>query len=93
MDFFGGLWHVLNFFAPPAGVAFVAASLAKLLWLRELRGVSWLRMAAWATGWSVVMSVGGLVLLGRDGKMATYGAMVVACATSLWWTGFGPGRR
>ena len=29
-----------------------------------------------------------LYTLGRDGKMATYGAMVLACATSLWWTGF-----
>jgi hypothetical protein len=24
--------------------------------------------------------------------MATYAAMVVACALTLWWRGFGPGR-
>ncbi len=93
MDFFGGLWHLLNFFAPAAGIACIASSLAKLLWLRELKGVSWLRLACWASGWAIVAAVAGLVLFGRDGKMATYGAMVLACATSLWWTGFGPGRR
>jgi hypothetical protein len=35
----------------------------------------------------------GLLVLGRDGKMATYGAMVLACALTLWWRAFGPGRR
>jgi hypothetical protein len=28
--------------------------------------------------------VGGLVLWGIDGKMATYSVMVVACATVQW---------
>ena len=27
----------------------------------------------------------GLWLFGRDGKMASYGAMVVACASTQWW--------
>jgi hypothetical protein len=25
--------------------------------------------------------------------MATYAAMVTACALALWWVGFGPHRR
>ena len=37
-------------------------------------------------------TVAGLVLFGRDGKMATYAGMVCACALTLWWRGFGPGR-
>ena len=93
MDFLGGLWHLLNFFAPAAGIAVIASALAKLLWRRELSGVAWLRLWAWAAGWAMLAGSGGLLYFGRDGKMATYAAMVVACATSLWWTGFGPGGR
>ena len=29
-----------------------------------------------------------LVIFESDGKMATYAAMVVACALALWWVGF-----
>ena len=38
------------------------------------------------------MAAIGLVLFERDGTMAGYGAMVAACAVTLWWRGFGPGR-
>ena len=33
-------------------------------------------------------SIAGLVVFEHDGKMATYAAMVVACAAALWWAGF-----
>ena len=33
----------------------------------------------------VVVLAAGLVLLGRDGKMLTYVALVIATATSQWW--------
>ncbi len=39
------------------------------------------------------VTLAGLVVFGRDGRMATYAAMVLACAFTLWWRGFGPGRR
>ncbi len=29
--------------------------------------------------------LGGLVLFGRDGKMATYGAVALAAATAQWF--------
>jgi hypothetical protein len=93
LDALGGLWHILNFLAPAGGVAIIAASLAKLLWRGALQGVPWWRLALWAAAWTLVACAAGLVVFGRDGKMATYGAMVLACATSLWWTGFGPRRR
>jgi hypothetical protein len=93
LDILDGLWHLLNFVAPAAGIGLIASALAKLLWWRQLTGVSWGRMAAWSIGWAVLVCVAGLLFFGRDGKMATYGGMVLACATSLWWTGFGPGRR
>jgi uncharacterized membrane protein YwaF len=87
------LWHLLNFFAPAAGLAVIAASITKLLWRRELAAVAWRRLALPAGLSGAAVLVAGLALLGRDGRMATYAAMVLACAFSLWWRGFGPGRR
>jgi hypothetical protein len=82
------IWHALNFFAPALGVAVLAAAAAKLLWRRELAGVAWHRLALWGTLAGAVVLVGGLVAFGRDGKIATYGALVVVTALALWWAGF-----
>jgi Flp pilus assembly protein TadB len=87
------LWHVLNFFAPAVGMGAIAPLLAKLLWRRDLAGVNWKRLTGWATAWSAAALVAGLVVFGHDGKMATYGAMVLACTLTLWWVGFGVTRR
>ena len=87
------VWHLLNFFAPAAGVGAIVSSLAKLLWRRELKRAGWLRLAGWATAACAAALVAGLVVFGHDGKMATYAAMVVVCALTLWGVGFGPGRR
>jgi hypothetical protein len=85
--------HLLNLFLPALGLGTLAAAATKLLWRRELAAVTWRRLAAPACAGSAGVVLGGLVLFGRDGKMATYGAMVVVCALTLWWRGFGPGRR
>ena len=82
------LWHALNFFAPAVGVALLAAGAAKLLWRRELAAVPWHRLALWSGLAGAAALVGGLVAFGRDGKMATYAALVVATALALWWAGF-----
>ena len=87
------LWHLLNFFAPAAGMGLIAPTLAKLLWRRGFAGVRWARLAAWVTAASAAALLLGLIAFGRDGKMATYGAMVLACALTLWWFGFGVRQR
>jgi hypothetical protein len=92
MGMLDGLWHLLNFFAPALAVGALAAGLTKLVWYRELKTVTWARLAAWAVVTGAGVLVAGLVLTGRDGKMATYGAMVVGIALSLWWAAFGPHR-
>jgi len=81
-------WHLLNFIAPALGVALLAASLAKLSWRHELAAVSWRRLVAWAAVAGTLALIAGLVVFGRDGKMATYGALVAASALALWWVGF-----
>ena len=82
------LWHALNVGAPALGVAAIAAAAAKLLWRRDLAGVGWLRLASWGTLAGVACLIGGLVAFGRDGAMATYGALALAIALALWWAGF-----
>jgi hypothetical protein len=86
-------WHLLNFFAPAMGVGVLTPLLAKMLWRRELQsvGVRWLmgRSASVAALTWVV----ALIVFGRDGRMASYGALVCASAVSLWWFGFGARAR
>ena len=86
-------WHVANFLLPALALGGVSAALAKLLWRRELQGISWRRLALPAGLAAAAATAAGLVVFGHDGRMATYGAMVVVCAFMLWWRGFGPGRR
>jgi hypothetical protein len=70
----------------------IAAAGAKLVWRRDLAGVAYSRLARWAGGAATAALLAGLVITGRDGRMATYAAMVLACALALWWAGFGPRR-
>jgi hypothetical protein len=83
-----GLWHLLNFLAPAIGVALISASLAKLLWRRELAAVSWRRLVGWSTAAGLLALLAGLLVFGRDGRIATYGALITASALALWWAGF-----
>lgn len=81
------LWHVLNFFAPALGVGLISASLAKFLWRRALKTTAWRRLVAWTTAANAIALLAALLLLGRDGTMLGYGAMLLACSVSLWWAG------
>ena len=87
------LWHVMNLFLLPLALGAAASACTKLLWRRELSAVPWRRLAVPACAACALVVLAGLVVFGRDGKMATYAAMVTACALTLWWRGFGPGRR
>jgi hypothetical protein len=85
LSFADAVLHVLNFFAPAVGVGIIAALLTKMLWRRELKSVSIGRLAAWASAACALVLIAGLVVFGRDGKMATYAAMVLAGAVAMWW--------
>lgn len=86
-------WHLLNFFGPALGLGLITPLFAKLLWRRALKSVAWVRLALWATLACAAVAVAGLVVFGHDGKMATYAAMVVVCALTLWWAGFAAKSR
>ena len=81
-------WHLLGLFLPALGTGLLAAGAAKLLWRAELRRIGWLRLARWPVAAGALALAAGLVIFGRDGRMATYGLMLLACALALWWAGF-----
>jgi hypothetical protein len=81
-------WHLLNFFAPALGVALITSGLAKLLWRRELGGVTWRRLVLWTATGAALALLAGLLVFGRDGRMATYALLIVVVAVALWWAGF-----
>lgn len=89
MDLFAILSHCLDFTAPAAFVAMVMAVSARwvLPGARMLPSFPRLAGACFLTGLAVL--VAGLVVFGRDGKMLTYGAMVLACGTLPWLLGRG----
>ncbi|MCW7537148.1 hypothetical protein OOT46_04690 [Aquabacterium sp. A7-Y] len=87
------LWHLLNFFAPAAALGLLSACFVKLAWRGQLKGVAWRRLAAWSGAGAALALVAGLVVLGRDGRMLTYLAMVLASALALAWVGWGPRSR
>ena len=86
------LLHLLNFFYP----AFALGALLALVgWVfsrnRSLAPVFVVQAAINTVAGGVALLL-GLWLFGRDGKMATYGALVVACASSQCWVRLGAGR-
>ena len=74
--------HLLNFLAPALCVGLGVTLAAR--WLLKARGRPWRRQLLVNTGVGMLVLLGGVVLLGHDGKMATYAALVLAVATSQW---------
>jgi len=79
------LIHLLNFAAPALVVALLTALLARVC-MRNMAPAQALP-AQIAINFVVCLAVllGGLWFFGHDGKMATYAALVLACASSQWW--------
>jgi H+/Cl- antiporter ClcA len=85
MSFFDGVWHLLGFAAVPVLLGLLAALAAKLVWRHGFRAQPWWRLALTTTVASLCAALIGLIVTGKDGAMLTYGAMVIACAVTLWW--------
>ena len=89
-----GMWweRLARAFWVPVTLAMLASAAAKLVWRSELAGVGWGRLMLWTAAAGAAALVAGLLVFGRDGKMASYAALVLASAASLWWVGFGARR-
>ena len=76
--------HLLSFVAPAFVLAVLVAFGGRLVLPRNTRPQRWWApvLLNFLAGAAVLFA--GLVLFGRDGKMLTYAAMVVAVATAQW---------
>lgn len=79
------LWHFINLLAPAWIVAALMAMGLKLLWRRELKNLSWQRLALWGGMGGSIGILAALWLLGRDGKVMGYGLMVLAISLPQWF--------
>ena len=86
--------HVLNFLAPAAAVALLLVLISRFF-SRFLASKMPLAQSIYGEAAiifivNVLVLAAGLVLLGNDGKMAAYAAMVLASAVCQWvlWRGW-----
>jgi hypothetical protein len=81
------LSHALNFVAPALFIALLLPTANRWV-LRQapLRPVWWVQVTMHFLVGSAVL-LGGLIFFGSDGKMLSYLALVLACATSQWALG------
>lgn len=81
--------HLLNFVAPAALMAVLLLAFSRLLagsfGSKRPFTHSWRAQLAINFVVGVIVLVAGLVLLGRDGKMLTYLALVFVMAAGQWW--------
>jgi hypothetical protein len=84
MGIFAVLNHLFNLVLPALAMALILPSLARLLWWRAWAGVSWWAVVKRVALVGVAVLLAGLLLLGRDGAMLTYAALVVSSAMVVW---------
>jgi len=84
MGFINLLSHVLNFLAPAVWIALLLPLVARWLWKKSPAAPSWRRQSAINLAVAVAVLLLGLLVFGRDGKMLTYTAVALLCATSQW---------
>lgn len=75
--------HLLNFVAPALAVGFLCALMGRAF-RQKGRAPAWWIQGAVNSGVGALVLLGGVILFGRDGAMATYAALVLACGTSQW---------
>lgn len=84
MDPLAALNHLLNFAAPAAALALLLVPCSHLVVRNSASALSWRAQLAivFVVGCAVLLV--GLWLLGRDGKVLTYAALVLTTATCQW---------
>ncbi len=83
MNAYDALWHILHFTAPALAVA-ALVSLGGPFLVGQAILLDLRRRFAFNALAALVVLLAGLWFWGNDGKMSTYAAMVVVCASSQW---------
>jgi len=77
--------HLFNFMAPALAVGLVLAALGPVFIRKRPVAHALIAQAAINTIAGAIALLIGLWFFGRDGKMASYTALVLVAATSQWW--------
>jgi len=84
MDPLSFLNHLLNFLAPAFAVAVGLVACSHVFMRKRARPHGWLAPIALHFAVGAAVLAAGLAVWGRDGRMLTYAALVLACASSQW---------
>ena len=85
MSFFDLLNHIFNFALPAIAMGVMVPLFSRLIWRktplkRPLQSQMLITSLA-----ALAVLLTGLVVFSTDGKMATYGALVMVAALCQWW--------
>lgn len=84
MNFTDLALHVANFFAPGVFLALSISVLSRFLWRKRSLALNWWAGTAIQLIVCCSILVGGLLVFGVDGKMATYAALALGCGLAQW---------
>ncbi len=84
MDPLALLNHVINFAAPAVWLALLLPWLTRFLFRKSRSRFPLLKQAAFIFMAGLLVLLVGLALLGQDGKMMTYLALVITASTGQW---------
>lgn len=84
MDTLSALNHLANFFAPALVLAPLMVLAGHMFWGQRAQVGGWLIPFAIQLVVCCAVLLAGLALLGRDGKMASYSALVLVSASCEW---------
>jgi len=76
-------WHCVNFVLPALMVSLGLTTWGRYQYRLQTQ-ISWLWRWVMNSMAGVAVLVAGVLITGLDGKMYTYGAMVLVCATVEW---------
>lgn len=84
MNLPAALNHLLNFTAPALALAVLLVLASHAFMRKTTKPHGWIAPIAINFVIGCAVLVAGLAWLGRDGRMFTYAALVLACASSQW---------
>ncbi len=84
MPFLTAINHLLNFLAPALALAVLLVAGGHVFMRKQAKARGWLAPIALLFGVGSAVLAAGVALLGDDGRMPTYAALVVLVASVHW---------